>query len=123
VSEELFRLFSIGYKLFSGFFHFLVDRCATRRLALKHRTAKHRTGLLRRHGATCGLRYKDQTGANTMLTTSHKAKRKGANVITINGLRGKIADIYVIGKNEWFSVEPDTGGAQAFLACELVVIR
>ena len=59
-----------------------------------------------------------------MFTTSHKAKRKGANVITINGLRGKIADIYVIGKDEWFSVRPDTGGlGQAFLASELVVVR
>jgi len=59
-----------------------------------------------------------------MLTASHKAKRKGANVITINGLRGKIADICVIGKDEWFNVKPDTGGfEQAFLASELVVIR
>jgi hypothetical protein len=41
VSEELFRLFSMGYKLFWGFFHFVVDRCATRRLSLEHRTAEH----------------------------------------------------------------------------------
>ena len=59
-----------------------------------------------------------------MITTPHNAKRKGANVITINGLRGKIVDICVIGKDEWFSVRPDTGGLeQAFLASELVVIR
>jgi hypothetical protein len=59
-----------------------------------------------------------------MFTTSHKAKRKGANVITINGLRGKITDNWGVGKDEWFSVKPDTGDlGQAFLASELVVIR
>jgi len=59
-----------------------------------------------------------------MLTTSHKAKRKGASVVAINGMRGKIIDIHVIGKDEWFDVKSETGGyMQFFLASELVVIR
>jgi hypothetical protein len=75
-------------------------------------------------GADAATVLPERKGSQKMITTPHNAKRKGASVVAINGMRGKIVDICVIGKDEWFDVKSETGGyRQFFVASELTVIR